>query len=218
MGHQEKFELLKPWLNSIIETVKKDLKNEHLKIDKDFCRRNFLGKHFNHVSISELAEAYHRDIVQGNEGLGEFIASRWLLKNTDIYGYFEEKLKTISEDFDELDALPDDLSNRLLKGALEEYGPTKTYLFSILNSVVFTKEIYADLRQKAIEDSERMQKKAEAIRITESLEAMQKRHEREMAAMSNRYEKKLSGLQKKYVHDIEILKKQVLQLQKKLSA
>ncbi len=217
-GYQEKFELLRPWLAEIVETVKKELKNEHLKIDKEFCRRYFLGKNFTNVPLHELADAYYKDITGGNVGLGEFVATRWLLKHTDIYDFFEMALKNISEDFDELEELPQEISQPLLKGSLEAFGAPKTYLFSVFNSVVFPKEIYENLRTQAIEESKKARKEAEAKQISESLEAMQKRHTREMSAMSERYEKKLSGMQRKYVNDMEILKKQVGQLQKKLSS
>ena len=46
-GYQEKIEIVAPWLDEIVETVKKDLKNEHLKVDKAFCKKYFLGKVLN---------------------------------------------------------------------------------------------------------------------------------------------------------------------------
>ncbi|MCC5832870.1 MAG: hypothetical protein JJU12_07505 [Chlamydiales bacterium] len=217
-GYQEKFEILRPWFADIVETVKKDLKNEHLKIDKEFCRRYFLGKSFMHVPLHEMADAYYRDIHDGNVGLGEFIATRWLLKNTDIYGYFEKILKTLSDDFDELEELPEEIALPLLKGAVDEFGATTTYLFSVLNSVVFPKALYEKLRREAADETEKAREEAEAQQVVESIEAMQKRHSREITAMSDRYEKKLSGLQRKYLRDMEILKKQVSRLQKKLSS
>lgn len=216
-GYQEKFELLRPWLSSILEVVKKDLRNEHLKIDKEFCRKYFLGKNFTHVSNPELTEAYSKEIQVGNVGLGEFIATRWLLKNTDIYGFFEKRLRAISDDFDELEMLSSEHSLPLIEGGIEEFGATKTYLFSILNSVVFPEELYRDLREKAIDETQKAQAAWEAEQIVSSLEAMQKRHERELSALTDRYEKKLSGLQRKYLHDTDILKKQVKDLQKKLA-
>lgn len=217
-GYQEKFELLRPWLADIIDVVKKDLRNEHLKIDKEFCRRYFLGKNFIHVPLQEMADAYYRDIHDGNVGLGEFIASRWLLKNTDVYGFFEKVLKTVSDDFDELEELPEEIAAPLLKGAVSEFGATRTYLFSVLNSVVFPEAVYDGLRKLALEETEKMRQEAETVQVAESLEAMQKRHSREMSAMSDRYEKKLNGLQRKYLRDMEIMKKQVSRLQKKLSS
>ncbi len=217
-GYEEKVELLKPWLPSIIEVVKKDLRNEHLKIDKEFCRRYFLGKNFTNVSIEEMAEAYYADIRGGNVGLGEFITSRWLIKNTDIYGFFEEKLNSITEDFDQIETLNEEQALPLLSGSVKEFGSIKTYIFSVLNSVVFPEALYSDLRNQAVEETERVEAEVEEALVAESLETMQKRHTREMDAMADRYEKKLSGLQRKYLRDMEVLKKQVSKLQKKLSS
>lgn len=217
MGYQEKFKLLKPWLSGIIETVKKDLKSEHLKVDKEFCRRYFLGKHFNYVQPEEMAEAYYQDILNGNIGLGEFIASRWLLKNTDIYALFEKSLTSISDHFDQLEVLSEEESRPLIKVSTEQFGATKTYLFAILNSVVFPQELYDTLRKQATEETIQREEEIESKQIEESLETMQKRHNREISAMQDRYEKKLNGMQRKYVRDMEMLKRQVSQLQKKLT-
>src|SRR4051794_29125719 len=104
-GYQEKFVMLKTWIPEIVEGVKKDLKNEHLKIDKAFCKRYFLGKSLMQIQTPEMAVAYEKDIADGNAGLGEFIATRWLLKNTDVYGYFEMKLKSLTSDFEALEEL-----------------------------------------------------------------------------------------------------------------
>ncbi|MCH9627024.1 MAG: hypothetical protein S4CHLAM2_06580 [Chlamydiales bacterium] len=213
-GYQEKFELLRPWLGRVIETVKKDLRNEHLKVDREFCKRYFLGKNFHRISLEEMAEAYYKDIQGGNTGLGEFITSRWLLKNTDVYGFFEKQLLAISEDFDALDALPEEVATSLLEGSVQTFGPIKTYLFAVLNSVVFPEKLYEDLRNQAENESKKEEEKV----VAESLAVMQKRHRRELSALTDRYEKKLSGLQRKYLKDTEGLKEQVSQLQKKLSS
>lgn len=216
-GYQEKIELLSCWLEEIINTVKKDLKNEHLKIDRQFSKKYFLGRNPNTVSIKEMAEAYRRDILDGNVGLGEFIATRWLLKNTDIYGYFETHLKQISEDFENLDELPEELSAKLLKESIERFGAKKTYIFSVFNSVVFPNSAYSGLKELANKESDHKQQEIQEMQIIETIESLQKRHGREFSALQDRYEKKLSGLQKKYLKDIEALKKQISSLQKKLN-
>lgn len=216
-GYQEKIELAAPWLAEVIELVKKDLKNEHLKIDRDFCKRYFLGKGSNMITVAEMVEAYRKDIAEGNVGLAEFITSRWILRNTDIYGFFEETLAKLTPDFDTLQELDDKLASSLVKDAISQFGAVKTYLFSLFNSVVFSDEIYEEMRKKALSFSAEIKDKQEKEQVEKSLETMQKRHTREMAALNDRHEKKLSGLQKKYLNDTEVLKKQIRDLQVKLS-
>lgn len=217
-GYQEKFEMLHPWHSEILETVKKDLKNEHLKIDREFCKRYFLGKNPNHVTLEEMVKAYRTDVAEGNVSLGEFIASRWLLKNTDIYGYFEEKLRKINPDFENIETLPEEAAQHLVQESVRQYGSSKTYLFCVFNSVVLPASIYSKLKEKAEKESQEQRQKNEEIQTAESLDALQKRYAREIAALTDKYEKKLSGLQKKYLNDTEMLKKQVSTLQKKLHA
>ncbi len=216
-GYQEKIEMAAPWLDEVIELIKKDLKNEHLKIDRDFCKRYFLGKGPNMVTITEMVPAYQKDIADGNSGLGEFIASRWILKNTDVYGFFEQELKKLNPDFDTLPDLDESLARTLMKDSIKRFGAVRTYLFCLFNSVVFSDALYKELRKKALDHSTHLKEEREKEQVERSLEAMQKRHARELAALNDRHDKKLSGMQKKYLNDTEVLKKQIKTLQVKLS-
>jgi hypothetical protein len=215
-GYQEKFLMLAPWMMEIVDVVKKDLRNEHLKIDRNFCKRYFLGKNLNQIELSEMCDAYQKDIAEGNVGLGEFIATRWLLKNGDIYGYFESSLKSITTDFEKLDVLPTDVSTALCEKSVKDFGAVRTYLFSVFNSVVFPSTVYEKLRERALKENKTVSEQAEKEHEIASLESLQKRHAREVASMQDRYEKKLNGMQKKYHSDVDALKKQIQTLKLKL--
>lgn len=215
-GYQEKIALLKPWLVEIIDVVKRDLKNEHLKIDREFCRRYFLGKNSNQLQAEEMAAAYEKDIAAGNVGLGEFIATRWLLKHTDIYYFFEGRLKTAHPDFEKLEMLSMEESESIVAESLRKFGPIYTYIFAVFNSVVFPDAIYERLRVSALKRTDEVQSAVQEQEEREKAEGMKERHAREMAASVDRFEKKLSGMQKKYLNDVEALKRQISALQKKL--
>ncbi|MFT4554276.1 MAG: hypothetical protein ACI9S8_002926, partial [Chlamydiales bacterium] len=103
--YKEKFQLLMPWMLGIIDVVKKDLKNEHLKKDKVFFKKYFFGKQLKNLTSEELSPAYAEAIVEGKENLGEFISTRWLLKKTEVYDFFEEQLRSVNPKFDEIDEL-----------------------------------------------------------------------------------------------------------------
>ena len=216
-SYQEKFQWIQPWLISIIDIVKKDLKNEHLRIDKAFCKKYFLAKSPNQLQAEEMAIAYEKDIAEGNVGLGEFIASRWLLKNTDVYGFFEEELKHVLHEFDQITELTQEHSMRLIQKATAQFGAVKTYIFSVFNEVVFTQEAFATLKTTAEKESHTRKLETAEKDVALNLDHLKKKHAREIAAITDRFEKKLSGLQKKYLNDIEILKKQIALLQRKLS-
>lgn len=208
----QKFQLLKPWILEIVRDVKKDLKNEHLKADKRFFLKYFSGKAPAKLSVEELADAYYTQIVQENdEGLAEFVCSRWLLKHTDLYEFFAVHLKGITDDFDQLEQLPQELGDTLVQQGIEQFGGRLTYLFAVINSVVFSQTQLDQLKQAA--EQEQAQPEPEAADQSAEL----KRLQREIARIENRYEKKLSGLQRKYINDTEALKKQVVTLQRKLS-
>ena len=216
-SYKEKFVDLQEWLPFLVESVKKDLRNEHLKKDLSFVKKYLSSKNIHKVTTEELAEAYQKAIQeeQGEE-LAEFITSRWLLKNSELYEFFENQLTAIDPDFTNLQELSVEQAQTLIHSAIGQFGAPQTYLFSVLNSVVFPKESFQSLKTQARQhhdnQQEENQKKSELLNASE----IHKNLEREIARLTDKYEKKLSGLQKKYITDVQHLKKQVAQLQRKL--
>lgn len=216
--YKEKFTLLKELLPNVIDSVKKDLKNEHLKKDFYFVKK-FLGtKNLNKLTTEELTEAYQKAIDDEEKGeeLAEFVTSRWLLKNSELYEFFESRLTEISPNFTDLEELSISQAQPLVDNAVSQFGALKTYLFAVLNSVVFPKEIFQKLEQ--LSQKQDVQEKEQAQLNLEKLNAdtMRKTFTAEMARVTDKYEKKLAGMQKKYIVDMESLKKQISQLQRKL--
>lgn len=219
---KEKFDILKKFQPIIIEDVKKDLKNDHLKKDIVFFKKYFAGKNVNKLTGIELAEAYNKAMHQEEsaEEIAEFIASRWVIKFGELYEFFSERLREIHPNFTDLETLTEAESRPLLESAIEEFGPVDTYLFSVINSVVFPKEIFEELEQAAVEefegdgdDEEDEDDEDEDLDLDVLGEAFSK----EIENLEQRYEKKLSGLEKKYIADTEALKKQIAALQRKLA-
>ncbi|MBA3815256.1 MAG: hypothetical protein H0X29_01805 [Parachlamydiaceae bacterium] len=217
--HKEKFTLLKNWMPAIVDTVKKDLKNEHLKKDWAFVKQYFPGKNLNKLTAEEIAQAYIHVIENSEnaEELAEFISNRWLLKHTDLYYFFEKELSKISSDFNDLEELEKKQSIDIVEKAENEFGSPKTYLFSVMNSVVFPKEVFDALAVRAQASIKQEETEAKALDEMNSLQDMQRSYEQQIARLTDKYEKKLQGLQKKYSIDVEGLKKQVVTLQRKLT-
>lgn len=216
--YKEKYAMLRTWLPSIIETVKKDLKNEHLKNDLQFCKVYLQGRNPSKLTVQELIEAYSSALdSEGSEVLAEFISNRWLLKNSELYGFFEEKLRAIHPNFTEIDEIDTNTSQIIVKEAVSLFGPIRTYLFSVINSVVFPKAIYDELEKQAERHVEQEERQSQAMEEQQTFEAMQERYELRLARLEDKYEKKLNGLQKKYQHDMDALKKQISHLQRKVN-
>lgn len=216
--YSEKMAMLKDWLETILAEIKKDVKNDHLKKDWNFAKTYFPKKNLNKISVSELAEGYANAIDQSEQAdaIGEFIANRWLLKNTDVYDYFAQQLNQVSDDFDDIDVLDMDVSKKIMTTSSHFFGAQKTYLFSVFNSVVFPKEVYDELRQAA--EAERDQAKKQLQEESAQLDwtAKERAYEQQISRMQDKFEKKFSGMEKKYLKDTESLKKQISTLQKKL--
>jgi hypothetical protein len=217
--YKEKFAILNEWLPQIIEQVKKDLKNEHLKKDARFCKEFLGGKHFTKASVEELAAAYEKVIREGENGeaVAEFICSRWLLKNSEIYQYFASALTALYPDFTEIAEIAEKEGIQIAEQSVKEFGALKTYLFSVINSVVFSDSIYKDLEQKARREVKEELERAEEQAVHKSFEDLKSGYEVQISRLTDKYEKKLSGLEKKYHQDTETLKKQISLLQRKLN-
>jgi len=217
--YKQKFADLKEWIPHLVETVKKDLRSDHLKKDLFFVKKYLASKNIHKMTTAELAEAYAKAIQEEETGedIAEFITSRWLLKNSELYEFFEKQLSTINPDFASLEVLTPEQAQVLIEASNKEFGPTHTYLFSVLNSVVFPVETFEQLKQQA--QNHQADQEIELFKALEksSAEEMQLQFQREIARTTDKYEKKLSGLQKKYVADVEALKKQIATLQRKLN-
>ncbi len=217
-SYKEKFILLKPWMPSIVETVKKDLKNDHLKNDWQFCKKYIGNKNIHKISIEELADAYSKAMETEDdvEELGEFISNRWLMRNTEIYGYFEEELKKIADDFTTLEVIDASTSHKIVDGSVEQFGAPRTYLFSVINAVVFPKEVYEKLEKTAGNEVKAKAKQEEEKLEQLSMEARERTYQQQIKRLTDNFEKKLIGLEKKYHTDVTALKKQIACLQKKV--
>lgn len=216
--YKEKYAALSDWFPFIVETIKRDLKNEHLKKDLAFVKTYLPSKNANKATTEEIAQAYSQAIAEAeNDEYAEFVTSRWLLKNTDIYDFFERNLKQVTQDFTSLKELDSAVSQKMMNESIQQFGAPSTYLFAVLNSVVFPADIFKQLKQHAEKETQQ-KKESEAVGKEKlTLENAQRVYERDVARITEKYEKKLAGLEKKYVTDVENLKKQVSALQRKLN-
>jgi hypothetical protein len=218
--YKEKCLMLKSWMPQILETVKKDLKNEHLKNDFKFIKKYFAGKNINKLTTQDYVDAYLSALEQEENGeeIAEFVTNRWLTKNTELYDYFEKSLSQISQDFTQLTEIDPKKSQEIVDGAVQQYGAPRTYLFSVMNSVVFPKEVYEKLDHRAKEVQKKSEQEETAQLKHLSHENMKQHYEEQILRLTDKYEKKLSGFERKYFQDMEALKKQIVALQKRINA
>lgn len=216
--NKEKFLLLREWHFQIFEDVKKDLKNEHLRQDPLFLKRFFESKNLQKMTIDDLVEGYRKAVEEGEKAdeIADFITNSWLLKYGDIYQHFEKELSKINPDFASMQELDHNTSQQIIEESVRQFGAPQTYLFSVFNSVVFPKEVFHQLNERAKNEVSQAKAHEEKAAEAQSAQALKTQHEKEIARLTEKYEKKLSGLQRKYLNDMEAMKKQVAALQRKL--
>ena len=214
MTTKNKFFLAQPWLREVLEAVKRELKTEHLPGHPAFCNSYFPRQPLRRIGTEEMLAAYEKALVAEDAELGDWIVSRWVCKQADLYGHFAERLSQISENFSQLEVLTEEQSAQVLEGAAEQYGAVTVYLFSLLNGVVFPESVFTRLRKAA--EAEKAKRVEAAVQQQEE-EAAPQQLEREIAHLKDRYEAKLAGLEKKYQIDMEGFKKQIRSLQRQLA-
>ncbi len=211
---QNKFFLAQPWIREILALLKKELKTEHLPGHREFHLHHFSNRPLHRISLEELIAVYERELLKGDQALGDWVVSRWICKHGDVYHHFSERLGEITEDFSSLTVLSESDSERILAGAKEAFGPVVLYLFSLLNGVVFPETVMDRLRIDASLFQETQKKNEEELIETKTLQSLKEHHDRELRRLKEKYEGKLAGLEKKYTLDTEMLKKQIRSLQK----
>jgi hypothetical protein len=214
--YQRKFELLSPWGEEIVAAVRKELKSDHLPKHPQMVQKHFSKRALQKISAEEMVGAYLSEVAGGNEEVSAWVASRWVIKHAEIYHFFAAKLAEINPKFDEIERIPDDRARAFMEQASLQFGPKRTYIFSVLNAVVFPEAIMQELRTRAEEDSDDVAREEAAA--DESVEAVKERYEREIVKLTDKYEKRLLGFHKKYTQDTDGLKKQIAQLQRQLHA
>lgn len=208
--------LLDPWLLSIISSVKKDLRQEHLSKDKVFCQKYFSGQNIQKLSVEQLTEGYRSAIQQEEQGeqIAEFLFHRWLLKHTHLYGFFEKELSALTSDFTKLEIIDDEQGLPIKDRAVSQFGAEATYLFSIINGVVFSPALMETLRATALKDQSVHAAAAQSEEESRSWQKQLQDYEEKIARLVDRYEKRLAGWERKYDNDVAALKKQIAHLQK----
>lgn len=213
---QNPFQHVAPWMSKILHAIKKDIKGDHLSVDRSFYAAHFGTRPLKKLTTEEIFSVYEAQLLEGNEELVEWVVNRWVFKHGELYRYFVEQLSHIEGNFHEIASLSEEQSEKVLEGS-QQFAPLNLYLFCRLNQVVFPESVFEKLRCKAIEDENAQAKQAEEEGLEESLQLQLDRCRREAARMAEKYENKLTGLQRKYQLDTDALKKQIRSLQKRLA-
>lgn len=215
----EKFAMISEWSPLIFQEIKKEIKNDHLKTDFSFSKKYFNGKPAAKLTMEEIIQGYERALEQDpqRETIAEFLSQRWLAKHTDLYDFFSNELSAISPNFSELEFIEDEKSKPMIAKGLETFSPIDLYLFCVLNSVVYSKEVFDELNSAAKEEWEKRKQISSSVQPAQTVEQLQTKYEQQITRLIDNYEKKLTGWQRKYFNDIDQLKKQIAALQRRLN-
>lgn len=215
---KNKFETIKPWISHVLVAIKKDIKTDHLPASPVFTRTHFGSRPLNRLTQDEIFAAYEKDLLAGDADLAEWVVNHWVFKHGEIYTHFAERLSEVAEDFSQIEHLTEEQSEKILSGAVETFGALPTYLFSILNGVVFPESIFLKLRNQAEKQETEKGAEMQLLEERQSLEQLRERYTRDIARLNEKYESKVAGVLKKYTTEVEALKKQIRSLQKQLTS
>lgn len=209
------FKILHPFIPHVLGAVKKEIKTEHLLNSPVFYRAHFGTKPLSRLTVEEIFAVYEKELLNGNSELAEWVMSRWIFKQGDLYNHFANKLSELHPNFEEIKEITEAQAEYILEGAADTFGPINLYLFSILNGVVFPEVVLTRLKTAAETAAQASQ--PAPVSSSENVEQLLARHQREIAKLEEKCEQKIAGVMKKYTTDTEALKKQIRSLQQQLN-
>lgn len=211
---KDRFSLLSPWFADIMTVVKKDCKQEHLRLDPQFVRQHFQGKPIPKISTEDMRAVYLQQILAGQDKLAEFISNRWIFRNMDVYRYFESELQKISPNFEQIQELTIEQASQLLDNACAQFGSEKVFCFVIINEVVVPSQCFDELQRNALEKLSYRQKNEDLKQEDD----IHKKHAQEVLRIKQRYEKKIAELSKKHQYELNQLRIEIAQLRSQVQA
>lgn len=202
-SYLQKFQLLAPYHRQMLETIKKDLKQEHLSQDKSVHKKYFGNRPLHRITIDELATVYSPLLLE-SEQCGEFVASRWVFKHMEIYEFFSRKLEQLDPNFEQLSELKPEFSHQLAEESAAAFGPKATYIFCVLNSVIIRAADFQSLQMRSDEESKN------------GLMKSGEESGGEIERLEQRYQRKFEGLDRRHQSEIKALKSQIAHLSRRL--
>ncbi len=209
-SYKNKFEILAPFVGELCLEIKKEIKQE-------FVKKKGLQAEFKSLDISDISQFFYKKVAEeGDEKTGEWLASSWIYKNGEIFQLFHEQLSLVDKHYDQLESLSSSVEEQIKDLSVGKFGFVRVYLFSILNSVVFSTKLFEELKNGALKELSVSKDHSLEDEDSISLEDLRKSFEMERLKMEEKCEKRLQGVIKKTQMEVEGYRKQIGQLQKRL--
>lgn len=147
-SYVERFLTLKPFLEKIFREIKKEIRQE-LQSKGSFLRKK-LGEQSFHPEFKKIASLLEVCVISPEgEDVGEWVSAAWVNTKGAIFELFHNHLVQVSEDYNTLASLPADVEEKLVQEGIEQFGVKNIYIFSLLNSVVFSSATLEKLKKEA---------------------------------------------------------------------
>jgi hypothetical protein len=209
-NYKNKFETLGPFIEELCVGIKKEIKQE-------FVKKKGIQANFNSLDISDMSQFFYKKVVEeGDEKIGEWLASSWIYKNGEIFQFFHEQLSFVDKHYDRLESLSSEVEQQIKDLSVSKFGFVRIYLFSVLNSVVFSAKLFEELKRGALKELSMSKESSLESKGNISVEELKKSFEVERLKTEEKYEKRLQGVIKKTQMEVEGYRKQIGQLQKRL--
>ena len=190
----------------IISVVRRDCKDEHLKLDPQFVRHHFSGMPVQKISLEQMRAVYLKQVLSGQDKLAEFIANRWLFRNMPVYKFFETSLEKIAPEFETIKELSVEQAQELISGAVEQFGPELSFCFVVLNEVALPKKAFNGLQQSALEAlavrqerGEKSEEQSDVVRLKDEVDRLKAKHERKVLSMVKKHQQEIARLKNEII-------------------
>ena len=99
------FLFVKPWMEGILQSIRKEIRRDHLGSDHQFRKTHFGANSPMKILFEEIVRVYTQELLQGNEALVAWVINAWVFRHGDLYKHFSERLSEVNPNFSELTSL-----------------------------------------------------------------------------------------------------------------
>ena len=148
---KNQFQALQNWTQEVLNAIKKDIKTDHLHTDPVFYRP-ILAIALKIDSLPRrFSQLMKKSCLKGNEDLAEWVVNRWVFQaRRPLSALCRAAQRDQSQTLIRFKSLLKRRVKRVLEGAPEAFGAIPTFLFSVLNGVVFPESVLERLRRRQL--------------------------------------------------------------------
>jgi hypothetical protein len=141
------FETIGEHLESIVKSIPQhDLLMAVERVDKGVHFKYFKGYRTTNITRKRIVEAFRNELLElKNDLLADIIIVFWNQNNRKVFNAMLAHVKTINEDVESIENIPDEKAKEFISDLLQNYTREEILICVRLNEVKFSEQIISEM-------------------------------------------------------------------------